>query len=246
MLMDRYFENMRAVQAKIEATQRENLAAAGKAIAESMANGGMLQVLDTGHMLMHEGVGRTGGLMALRPIKIVCEINNPTRYRPIEGKQNVYYDMVEGFPSFVLGKANLTKGDVLIIGSVSGYNVLPVEMALEARRMGITTVAITSVEYSRRLTSKHSSGKRLFEACDYLLDNCGCFGDAMVTVDGYDKKICPSTGIGAAYLLWALECCIVEELLAKGLNPSVYISNHMPDASKLNAESWANYEKAGY
>lgn len=246
MYMDQYFEKMNEVLQKIQATQRDSLAAAGKAIADSMAKGGMLQLLDTGHMLMHEGVGRTGGLMALRPIKIDCEITNPTRYRKIEGKQNVYYDMVDGFPAFVLGKANLTEGDVLMIGSVSGYNVLPVELALAAKRMGVTTVAITSVDYSSRLVSRHPSGKRLFEACDYVLDNCGEFGDAMVLLPEHDKKICPSSGIGASYLLWALECCIIEELIGKGLEPSIYISNHLKDASVINANSWANYEKEGY
>ncbi|MEG0944572.1 MAG: sugar isomerase domain-containing protein [Angelakisella sp.] len=247
MYMDSYFEKMRAVLQTIETTQRESLIAAGKAIADSLAEGGMLQLLDTGHMLMHEGVGRTGGLMALRPIKIDCEISNPTRYRKIEGKQNIYYDMVDGFPAFVLAKANLTKGDILIIGSVSGYNILPVELALAAKRMGVTTIAITSVTYSKELTSKHPSGKRLFEACDYVLDNCGEFGDAMVPVEELEgKKICPSSGIGASYLLWALECCIVEELVKKGIEPSIYISNHMPNASAINGNSMNNYEKYGY
>lgn len=246
MLMDEYFDGMKRVLSRIEETQRETLQKAGRAIADSMEKGGMLQLIDTGHMLMHEGVGRTGGLMALRPIHINCTIENPTRYRPIEGKQNVYYDMVEGFPEFVLHKANLTRGDVLIIGSVSGYNVLPVEMALTARDMGITTVAITSVAYSRELTGKHPSGKRLFEACDYVLDNCGEFGDTLVSVDEINTRICPSSGIAAAYLLWALESCIVEALVEKGITPSIYISNHQPDASRINSEAWSNYEKFGF
>jgi len=246
MLMDQYFEEMRKVLARIEETQGETLKRAGQAIADAMEKGGMLQLIDTGHMLMHEGVGRTGGLMALRPIHINCTIDNPTRYRSIEGKREVYYDMIEGFPEFVLGKANLTRGDVLIIGSVSGYNVLPVEMALKARDMGITTVAITSVAYSKELTGRHPSGKRLFEACDYVLDNCGEFGDTLVTVDEINTRICPSSGIAAAYLLWALECCIVQALVEKGINPSIYISNHQPDASRINGEAWSKYEKYGY
>lgn len=246
MLMDKYFEEMKRVLKRIEETQYEVLKNAGKAIADAISKGGMLQIIDTGHMLMHEGVGRTGGLMALRPIRITCEIDNPTRYRPIEGKQNVYYDMIEGFPEFVLKKANLTKGDVLIIGSVSGYNVLPVEMALAAQEMGITTVAITSVAYSSKLAGKHKSGKRLFEVCDFVLDNCGEFGDTLVPIEKTGRSMCPSSGIAAAYLLWALECCIVDAMLEKGLDPGIYISNHLPDASRINRESWAKYEKLGY
>lgn len=246
MYMDVYFKNMKEVLNKIENTQRDTLIAAGKVVAEALSKGAMFQIIDTGHMLMHEGVGRTGGLMALRPIIINCEISNPTRYRKIEGKKDVYYDMIEGFPEFVLNKANLTKGDVLIIGSVSGYNILPVELALAAKRMGVTTIAITSVTYSKSLTPKHKSGKRLFEVCDYVLDNCGNLTDTLVPVEELGKGICPSSGIAASYLLWALECCIIEELVKKGIKPSIYISNHQPNASAINANMRANYEKYGY
>jgi uncharacterized phosphosugar-binding protein len=60
------------------------------------------------------------------------------------------------------------------------------------------------------------------------------------------KSICPSSGIGAAYLLWALECCVVEELVHLGVTPSVYVSNHMPNAGKLNSDAWETYEKFGW
>ena len=32
-----------------------------------------------------------------------------------------------------------------------------------------------------------------------------------------------------SYLMWAVQSTVVEKLLEKGLKPSVYISNHMPD-----------------
>ena len=86
MMMDVYFEKMKETLGVIEKTQRENIILAAKAVADSLENGGMWHVLDTGHMLMHEGVGRTGGMMALKPIMVTCEVNNPTRPRKIPGK----------------------------------------------------------------------------------------------------------------------------------------------------------------
>ena len=38
----------------------------------------------------------------------------------------------------------------------------------------------------------------------------------------------------------------VEKLLAKGLKPSVYISNHMPNAPKINGEALERYNEFGY
>lgn len=184
--------------------------------------------------------------MALKPIRITCEIQNPVRYRPAPARGIVGYDSIPGFADYVLGRANILPDDVIMIGSVSGYNYFPVDLALKANEMGCATVAITSVEYSRHLTSKHPSGKRLFEACTFCLDNCTNYGDTLVEVEELGQAICPASGISASYLMWALQSTVVEKLLEMGLKPSVYISNHMPNASALNGEALERYEQFGY
>ena len=90
------------------------------------------------------------------------------------------------------------------------------------------------------------SGKRLFEACTYCLDNCTNYGDTLVDVPALGQRICPASGISASYLMWAVQSTVVEKLLEKGLKPSVYISNHMPDAARINGEALENYEKYGF
>jgi len=246
MLMDNYFSQMKSVLEAIENTQKNAILNAAEAITGRIARGGAWHIMDTGHMLMFEGVGRTGGMMALKPIKVTCEIQNPVRYRPSPARGNIGYDSIPGFADYVLGRSNILPDDVIMIGSVSGYNYFPVDLALKANEMGCVTVAITSVEYSRRLTSKHPSGKRLFEACTYCLDNCAKYGDTLVAVPELDREICPSSGIGSSYLMWALQSTVVEKLLAMGIKPGVYISNHMPDAPMLNGEALERYAQYGY
>ena len=184
MLMDQYFSAMKDVLASVEQTQRDTIVAAAAAIADRLARGGAWHIMDTGHMLMFEGVGRTGGMMALKPIRITCEIQNPVRYRPSPARGGQGYDSIPGFADFVLGRANILPDDVVMIGSVSGYNYFPVDLALKANELGCLTVAITSVQYSSRLKSRHPSGKRLFEACTFCLDNCTNYGDTLVDVPG--------------------------------------------------------------
>ena len=200
MLMDEYFSAMKNVLTKAENTQREAILAAADEIANRLEKGGAWHIMDTGHMLMFEAVGRTGGMMAIKPIKITCEIQNPVRYR----------------------------------------------LAIKANEMGCATIALTSVEYSSHLTSKHPSGKRLFEACTYCIDNCTNYGATLVDVPALGQSICPASGISASYLMWALQSTVVEKLLAKGLKPSVYISNHMPNAPKINGEALERYNEFGY
>ena len=246
MLMDQYFSAMKDVLASVEQTQRDTIVAAAAAIADRLARGGAWHIMDTGHMLMFEGVGRTGGMMALKPIRIPCEIQNPVRYRPSPARGGQGYDSIPGFADFVLGRANILPDDVVMIGSVSGYNYFPVDLALKANELGCLTVAITSVQYSSRLKSRHPSGKRLFEACTFCLDNCTNYGDTLVDVPALGQRICPASGVSASYLMWALQSTVVEQLLARGLKPGVYISNHMPDAARLNGEALSHYEQYGY
>lgn len=246
MLMDQCFEGIKDVLSRVEQTQKPAILAAAQAIADRLEKGGAWHVHDTGHMLMYEGVGRTGGMMALKPIRITCEIQNPVRYRPSPARGIVGYDTVPGFADYVLGRANILPEDVIMIGSVSGYQYFPVDLALKARQMGCATIAITSVAYSSRLKSNHPSGKRLFEACEYCLDDCCAYGDTLVDCQQLGQGLCAGSGIAASCLLWALQSAVVEKLLEKGLRPSVYISNHMPDATRLNGEALERYQKNGY
>ncbi len=119
MLMDEYFGAMKGVLEKVEQTQREAVLEASAEIAERLARGGAWHIMDTGHMLMFEGVGRTGGMMAVKPIRITCEIQNPVRHRPAPARGIVGYDTIPGFADYVLGRANVLPDDVIMIGSVS-------------------------------------------------------------------------------------------------------------------------------
>lgn len=76
-----------------------------------------------------------------------------------------------------------------MISSNSGRNSMPVEMAIELQKRGITTIAFTNLKHSKGVISRHSSGKRLFEVCDYVIDNCGCVGDAFMMLEGVRGKM---------------------------------------------------------
>ena len=247
MLQELYFQEMQKSLDKIQATQKDAIAQCAEVIANSLTNGGAWHVLDTGHMLLHEAIGRSGGLMAIRPVITTVTVDNPIRRREkAVNKPRVFLDEIQGLPEFVIGKSNIIAGDVLIIGSVSGFNILPVGVALAARANGVITIALTAVEYSRQLESKHPSGHRLFEACDYVLDNCAPYGDALVDVAELEMAICPASGVAAAYINWALQAQVVQALLNKGVKPSLYKSNHLPGAGPHNTAALNRYEELGY
>ena len=52
------------------------------------------------------------------------------------------------------------------------------------RERGHKLVAVTSMDHTSRVTSRHPSGQRLFEVADVVLDNGAPYGDAVLPLPG--------------------------------------------------------------
>ena len=69
---------------------------------------------------------------------------------------------------------------MFIICSNSGGNGSTVELARLVTERGHPLIAVTSMDHTTKITSRHPSGKRLFELADVVIDNGGAFGDAVL------------------------------------------------------------------
>ena len=108
-------------------------------------------------------------------------------------------------------------------------------MALRAKGAGCTVIAITAPSYASQGASKHSSGKRLHEVADIVLDNHADPGDAAISLPGLAPRIGPlSTVVGSA-LLQARVVQTAANLLARGEMPPVFISSNLPGGAEHNA-----------
>jgi uncharacterized phosphosugar-binding protein len=241
MLMDTYFQKTDELFARIRETQSPAIQAAARLIADSVQAGGCVHVFDTGHLLSAELIYRAGGPALIKAFKYNLTVEDAVRARPDEGKSR----SLEGLAALALKVSNVKNGDVMIIGSVSGKTVNVIDLALEAKAMGVKVIAMTSVEYSSRLKSDHASGKRLMELGDVLLDNCAPFGDAMMEVEGLEAPMCPASGMAAAYIMWAVVAQLADELLKDGKWLSVYKSVNYPGNAEYNVQLNERYAKTG-
>ena len=162
MLLDRYFETIDKLYAKIRETQRGNVLQAGRLIAKSVQNGACVHIFDTGHIINSELVERGGGLMLYKPFKYSLNVEDPVRPRD---RSHINTSM-EGLAAYALRASGALPGDVMIIGSVSGKTMNVIDLAIEAKKFGLKIIALTSMAYSAQVKSEHSSGKRLFECAD--------------------------------------------------------------------------------
>ncbi len=244
MLIERYFE---AIRGRIDeiAAHTEPIQQAAKICAEALSKGGMLHVFDSGHMVSRELINRAGGLVAMSQLSFNLGVDNLVKARsdrPLPPGSPFSFGYIE----HVFETNQLRAGDVLFVGSVSGKTANVVELALKARSHGLTVIALTALAYSSKLESEHPSGKRLFEVADLLLDNHAPFGDAMLAVEGLEYPVCPASGIDAAVILWAVVAGTIEEMLRRGLQPTVFPSVNRPDGKKLVSQVEAEALRKGY
>ena len=99
-------------------------------------------------------------------------------------------------------------------------------MALNAQKMGMPVIAVTSVQHADSTVSRHKSGKKLKEIADIVIDNCTPPGDAVVDIEGLKYKVSPTSTIGAAAVVNALKARTAELMMQKGVEPIILTSPH--------------------
>lgn len=242
MLIEQYFEAIQAQIAQI-AAKPEPIQQVAQVCAAALAQGGVVHIFDSGHMVSSELINRAGGLVALSQLSFNLNVTNPVKSRAAAPDEKALsYAYIE----HVFETNQLRPGDVLFVGSVSGKTANVIELALRARAHGLTVIALTALAYSSKLVSEHPSGQRLYEVADLVLDNGAPYGDALLEVAGLDYPICPASGLSAATIMWAVVAGIIEDMLARGLKPTVFPSVNRPDGKNLVSQVEAEALRKGY
>lgn len=222
---------------KIKNTQKENITEAGKMIADAHMNGKTFYVSGSGHShsVGEELYGRAGGLAFTVPI-MTSELTlteHPTK--------STFIERLEGYASILAELYKVSEGDVVLIASNSGRNAYPVELALEAKKRGANVIAMTSMAHTSQVTSRHHSGKRLFEVADIVIDTCGQAGDAATYLEGIDIPILPTSSIANAFICSALSAQIVAHLHRNGHEVEVFVSANIDGGFEKNEAYMEKY-----
>ena len=225
-----YLKNIIDLLEKLESTQEEVIEQVSAVCADCIYNGGLLYFFGTGHshLVCEEPFYRAGGLACVYPIL-------ETDLMLHEGaSKSSGYERLEGLGNIVIANTGLGKGDILFIASNSGRNCAVIDAALEAKKRGAITVAITSMNHTTQVSSRHSSGLNLYQVCDYVLDNGGVAGDASVQLPGLSQNIAPTSSVIDLTLVNLITVNIVERLLEKGMNPPLFTSSNSDGGDKAN------------
>ncbi len=241
---DRYFAEAIAALERVRVDQAANLAQAAELLVEAVATGHQIFSFGASHsfMLTEELVYRTGGLMLVNP---VYPHGMNLMVRPMTMTSQL--ERVLGLGAELLRGTAIGTGDVLLLASVSGRNAVAIDMAQEARDRGVKVIGITSLAYTRSVTSRHPSGLKVLDLCDVVLDNGAPAGDAAVNFDGCPQPVGPLSSVTGLALVNALVCSVVDELLRRGIEPPIFQSSNLDGGDAWNARLLAaNRERIHY
>ncbi len=231
----RYFDRLQELMSALR-DEGPRIEAAAKVMADCIANGGIVHVFGSGHshMMAEEVFHRAGGLFAFNAMLDV----NLTSFGTLNAGM---VERTEGYAKVILASFDVRPGEVVVVVSNSGINPVPIELAIEARAIGATTIAVTSEANYRSTSSRHSSGKRLADIADLTIDSRVPVGDAILDLEGLDVPVgAASTVLGAA-LMNAMVAQTAEELIAAGQRPPVIVSMNVPGGDERNAELTERY-----
>ena len=232
-----YLLHVEEILKKTIATQEESLLKAADMVTDSCLNNGRFYVFGSGHshMIAEEIYIRAGGLAYVKailpPELMLHEMPN----------KSTYLERLEGYSDAMLNLYKVDKKDTIMVISNSGRNAVPVEMALGAKERGCGVIAMTSLEHSRNTSSRHESGKKLYEIADVILDNGACKGDAGFYIEGFDVPTGPTSDTIGTALAQALIAQTIQDLVQKGMKPPVFKSSNIDGADEYNDALFDKY-----
>ena len=147
-------------------------------------------------------------------------------------------EKLEGLADILWEEYRIEKGNIIIIISNSGRNALPVEMALRAKKEGIKIIAITSLTQTKEFASRHSSGKKLFEIADIILDNKVISGDGIMKVG--NDRIGAMSSINGMFIINTVVTEAMIRAEKSGIELPVYSSQNI-DSFEKNDKLYKKY-----
>ena len=226
----RFFDHAKQKLQQVLEHEIPHIQTAADFVTESCKQGGKFYVFGSGHshMIAEELYLRAGGLALVHGILpaelMLHEMPN----------KSTYLERIEGYSKAMVELYKIDEKDTVMVISNSGRNAVPVEMCLAAKEKGAKVIAMTSMQHSANCTSRHSSGKKMYEIADVTIDNWGEPGDAAFPIEGLGSTIGPTSSITGITIAQALVCQVVDNLVKAGIEPPVFKSSNVDGGDAHN------------
>lgn len=232
--MFEYYEKITAHFHRMVHSQVDAIRTAAEWVADTLANDRLIHTFGTGHshMVGLELFVRAGGLANVNSMldSVVMTADGARRSADIE--------RIEGIADIIWGQHHTSPNDLIIVISNSGRNAMPIEIAMRARQEGLKVIGITSMIQTMDYPSRHSSGRKLYEIVDLVLNNHVPSGDGLMRIGG--NLAGPPSSISGLMLVHLITTEGMKIAAEKGVKLPIYFSQNIDGFS--NEELYGMYE----
>jgi len=244
--VSQYRERITEVLNRIWATQTAAIEKVSVVMADCIARGGLVHLFGSGHSVLpvQDMFPRYGAFPGFRPL-----MDMRLMWTNVIGsggaKGLLWLERREGYAAILFENEPIRRGDVMLVFSHGGLNSAGVEVLQEAKQRGLITVAVTSLDNYRKREATHSSGKKLADVADHVIDNCVPAEDALVEVKGWKAPVAAGSTVSTITIAMAIVAQVAANLAAQGKNPPVFVS---PNVAGIPADNnnrvYEEYERS--
>ena len=240
-----YFDQTQQLLAKLRATQLPAVERAAEICANSISKGGLVFMFGAGHsrMMCEEMAPRQGCFVGFYSWaeQAVSQHSATVGMNGLRGP--LFLEKIEGYAEQLLSGFKFGPHDAFIVISTSGIRPLIVEMALGAKKRGLPVIGMVSVAHCAQSKPTHSSGRKLIDVADVVLDNQCPAGDCVSEVKGLAWRTGPTSTVTGAMLINMLRCETAERLVARGHQPVMlpshqFVGNATAHAAEQQLEAY--------
>ncbi len=136
---------------------------------------------------------------------------------------------------------DIRENDIVLIGSVRSNQPQEIEVARASREKGAYTVAFCPFT-----TDGDASGTRLYKEVDVAFNTYSDESDGVIAVEGFDKKMCPLSGLTGNLVQWLLTAQWTEHMARRGEMPYYWQGFHENGGREYDNSVRPYYTKRGY
>lgn len=236
-MIETYQREISAVLEKIWGTQTSAIKRAAALMADCIAADGLVHVFGSGHSVLpvmdiFPRYGSFAGFHPMMDARLMW-----TSVLDAGGvRELLWLERTEGYAKVFLAGQDLAPGDVTLVFSHGGLNAAGIEVTMGSRERGLRVVGVTSLDNARRRAAVHSSGKKLADVCDVVIDNCVPAEDALVAVEGVVGKVAAGSTVAFITIGMALVAEVAAQLRQRGVQPHPFVSPNVTGVAPDNNE----------
>jgi uncharacterized phosphosugar-binding protein len=240
-----YFDKTLDLLHQLRETQLPAIEQAAEICAGSIGAGGLVFLFGNGHsrMMCEEMTPRQGALVGFFALVELALSNHASIVGANGLRAPLHLEKFEGYAEEILKSFHFGPHDAFIVISTSGIRPVIVEMAQGAKRRGMPVIGILSRRHCEQVAPAHSSGQKLIDVADVVIDNLCPPGDCVVELEGLEWRTGPTSTVTGAMIVNMIRCETAERLLGRGIKP-VLLPSHQFVGNTSAAEQLERFYEA--